>query len=225
MRFPGIFKSLFKRFRVRFFPTLKDKETQRFWADGGAERFCYNYDLNSDSLVIDLGGYKGQWASDIYSRYKCRIMIFEPVLSFAAKIEERFRKNPGIEVFSLALGKNQREDFIAIEADASSMFIKSPVRETIQFEDVKEFFAQHNIKSIDLMKINIEGGEYELMSRLIETGLIHIINHILIQFHDFGSDSEILMENICHELSKTHTPTYQYKFIWENWTRFDVKVN
>jgi hypothetical protein len=37
------------------------------------------YDLNADSVCIDIGGYEGQWASDIFGRYGCTIHVFEPV--------------------------------------------------------------------------------------------------------------------------------------------------
>ncbi len=63
------------------------------------------------------------------------------------------------------------------------------------------------------MKLNIEGGEYELLERLLEAGLINIINHIQIQFHDVGSESASRMEKIRGELSKTHVCTYRYKFV------------
>jgi len=36
--------------------------------------FRTNYPaMNSNSIVFDLGGYRGQWSSDIYAKYKCKI--------------------------------------------------------------------------------------------------------------------------------------------------------
>jgi FkbM family methyltransferase len=204
------------------FPTEYDKEVRRWWSDGGDERFRYDYELNEESLVIDMGGYKGQWASDIYARYNCRLMVFEPVKLFAEKIEERFRKNPRVEVFCLGLGKNRRHEVIALGDDGSSLYRDAPVKETIEIEDVAEFFVKHNIESVDLIKVNIEGGEYELLTRLLEEGLINRIKNIQVQFHKVGRDSEMRMGIICRELVKTHSPTYQYKFVWENWVRRDV---
>jgi hypothetical protein len=76
-----------------------------------------------------------------------------------------------------------------------------------------------SVEKIDLIKINIEGGEYELLSRLIETGLIDKINNIQVQFHEVTSTSLSEMHIIQQSLSKTHKPTYQYEFVWENWVR------
>lgn len=39
------------------------------------------------------------------------------------------------------------------------------------------------IDDIGLMKINIEGGEYELLERMIELGIINKVKDIQIQFH------------------------------------------
>ncbi len=52
-------------------------------------------------MVLDLGGYEGQWASDLYARRRCRIDVFEPVARFAAAIAERFRHNSDIRVHTL----------------------------------------------------------------------------------------------------------------------------
>lgn len=217
-----ILKRIITRLRLSLFPTEHDKEIRRWYADGGDEKLRYDYDLNSDSLVLDIGGYKGQFASDIYARYNCRVLVFEPVKSFAEKIKNRFKKNPMIEVFCLALGSNRRQDVMFLGDDGSSVFRNSSKKESIQFVDVAEFFAEHNIQDIDLMKINIEGGEYELLPRLFETGLISRIKQVQVQFHDLQPESEARMYEICRTLSKTHTPTYQYKFVWENWARHNA---
>ena len=208
-----------KKIRMKFFPTKWEQEVQKYFADGGDDHFRYDFDLHDQSIVFDLGGYKGQWASDIYSRYNCRILVFEPVSYFANKIKEKFKKNAKIETYCLALGANKREEGIGICADGSSIFTASQEMQTIEFEDVASFFNQFNIGEVDLMKINIEGGEYELLTRLIETGLIKQIKQLQIQFHNLEADSEFKMNTICENLALSHKPTFQYKFVWENWVR------
>lgn len=213
----SFFNKIIQKLRLSFFPTDIEKELRKWYAEDVDEKLRYEYDLNSNSLVLDVGGYKGQFASDIYARYNCRVLVFEPVISFAEKIKKRFKLNPKIEVFTFALGSNDREEVISLIAEGSSLYRDSPDKATIQFVNVQEFFAEHKIKSVDLMKINIEGGEYELLPKLFEAGLISRIKNIQIQFHELESSSEISMNEIRNELLKTHSPTYQYKFVWENW--------
>lgn len=217
-----ILKRVVTRLKRTLFPTESDNEYLRWLADGGDEMLRYDYNLNSQSLVLDVGGYKGQWASDIYARYNCRILVFEPLKAFSVKLDKRFKRNPNIEVFNFALGGTCRQETLFLSDDSSSMYTKSGDKDTIQFVEVSEFFSKNNIKNIDLIKINIEGGEYELLAKLIKDDYIKDIKHIQIQFHNISPDSEEKMNGICKDLLKTHKPKYQYKFIWESWDHRDI---
>ena len=190
---------------------------RKWFADGGDSKFRFNYDLDDESIVLDLGGYRGQWASDLYSRYRCNIFIFEPVGYFVEQIRARFKKNNQIEIFPYGIGGKTRSEKIHISGDGSSIFGTSKTVEDIKIVDVKEWINKKKIGKIDLAKINIEGGEYELLDRLIETNMIGVIKNIQVQFHNISHSSCYQMEQIQKELRKTHVPTYQYKFVWENW--------
>jgi len=215
----NIFERVLLKLRAMVLPTERDKVIAQWRADKGDEVLRVEYDLGNDSVVCDLGGYKGQWSSDIYSRYNCRIFVFEPVIGFAKNIKERFEKNPNIKVFPFALGASKRIETISLCDDASSFMRKGNSTTTIQVEDIAEILSVVLSNECDLMKINIEGAEYEVMQRLIETDWIKKIKNIQIQFHDVGPDSEQRMKSIWQELEKTHKITYQYKFVWENWQR------
>jgi hypothetical protein len=82
-----------------------------------------------------------------------------------------------------------------------------------------EFFHRHSIESVDLVKINIEGGEYDLLDHLIAEGLIERIRDVQVQFHDFVPGAEARRAAIRHGLEATHVVTYDEPFVWENWRR------
>ncbi len=196
------------------------REMIRKWRDdGGDQRLRFDYKLERNSLVMDLGGYQGQWASDLYSRYRCRILIFEPVRSFSSKISDRFRENENIQVFTYGLGATSRTEAIFLHGAGSSTFRKRSHTENIQIIDVGEWLKQNSIDSVQLMKINIEGGEFELLERLIETQLIGCIENIQVQFHNVALNSSSRMKSIQQGMSRTHHPIYQYRFVWESWKR------
>lgn len=192
---------------------------KEWFADGGDNRFRFDYDLDENSLVLDLGGYEGQWASDLYARQRCRIAIFEPVTRFAENIAARFRKNSDIAVYACGLGATSRSESIYLRGASSSMNKKQTQSEQIKIVDVQQWFEEHNIETVQLMKVNIEGGEYELLERLVTTGLISRIDDIQVQFHNFVPDAAARMEQLQRAMRATHTPTYQYRFVWENWRR------
>src|SRR5215467_6343650 len=77
-----------------------EKLVQQWLARKGDITLRLDYDfLTADSVVFDLGGYCGQWTSDIYARYGCGIYVFEPVAEYADFIRKRFHRNHKIRVF------------------------------------------------------------------------------------------------------------------------------
>jgi len=76
---------------------------------------------------------------------------------------------------------------------------------------------EQKIDKVSLMKINIEGSEYDLLERLINKSYHKKIDNILVQFHNISVDSEKRLLQIRDELSKTHKSTFCYNFVWENW--------
>lgn len=196
-------------------------KTLRQWIhDKGDESLRLNYpSLTEDSFVMDIGGYKGQWASDIYAKYNCRIWVFEPVNAFAAEIKERFSRNKKITVFDFGLGASDEQRPIYMDNDGSSFLKQNQVAAPALQKDISGFFTDKNITEVDLVKINIEGGEYDLLDSMIVSGLVNKIKNLQVQFHDFVPDARNRMNKVRQNLMLTHSPTYQYEFVWENWQR------
>ena len=90
------------------------KEVQKWFSVNGDGTLRMNYSLNEDSVVVDLGGYRGQFTYDIYRRYKCNVHVFEPYLSYYKVIDGRFKSNEKIKVYdygvSLALALHYEQD-------------------------------------------------------------------------------------------------------------------
>jgi FkbM family methyltransferase len=178
-----------------------------------------NYPLSSESVVFDMGGYEGQWSADIFTRYGCYIHVFEPMVSFASTIKDRFKHNDKVKVYEFGLSDKDKSIELSQDLNASSAYVKNDSAIKATLKDAFEFINKSGITSIDLIKINIEGGEYDLLDRLIETGFVKNITDIQVQFHNFVPNAQDRMQVIQTELSKTHELTYQYPFVWENWHR------
>lgn len=211
-------RNLIKASRI-LYVSPQEKRSIPWVSDNGDKILRLEYPLSDSSVVFDLGGYKGQWASDIFSRYCCFIHVFEPVEEFAVKIGQRFAKNNKIFVHRCGLSDQDKKSQIFIDGDRSSTFKDKSIAEEIYLVRAIDFMKEHNIQTIDLMKINIEGGEYELLEHLLDNGFIKNIVNIQVQFHDFVPCAEERMIKIQHALTKTHALTYQYPFVWENWQR------
>ncbi|MEO8637386.1 MAG: FkbM family methyltransferase [Candidatus Taylorbacteria bacterium] len=208
--------------KIKFSPnslTSRHKQSVGKWKRDREEVKRYLYELGNDSLVFDLGGYEGQWSSDLYSRYRCKILIFEPVKDFAERIKKRFSANPDITLYQFGLSNKSGELNISLDHNSSSVFTEGSSKEKVKMVRAREFFTEHHIHTIDLMKINIEGGEYDLLDDLIASNMIGNIKNIQVQFHIFVPHAEERMKMIQKELSKSHHLSYQYPFVWENWEK------
>lgn len=199
-------------------PTETDIELIQWAHDDGNKTLRLDYPfLKKDSVVIDVGGFEGQWASDIFSKYCCNIIIFEPVKIFADKIKKRFSNNEKIICYNFGLSNENKDENIALLNDSSSLFKENSNYEKIKLVNATNFFEEEKIINIDLIKINIEGGEYDLLENLLKNNFVPKIKNIQVQFHNFFPDAEKRMDTIHKRLSETHHLTYKYKFVWENW--------
>ncbi len=75
------------------------------------------------------------------------------------------------------------------------------------------------INNIELLKINIEGAEYDLLKYLYEKNFLPKINHIQIQPHDFENESLGNLLELHRNLHKTHNLKLSYPFVWDFWQR------
>jgi FkbM family methyltransferase len=171
-----------------------------------------------------VGGYRGDFASEIYERYKCQIWIFEPVLGFHNFMESRFKENEKIRLFNVALDGETRTTSISMGMDRSSYErdLGEEKFEEIHLKNVVEFIKENSVLHIDLMKINIEGAEYDLLDKLLESELHKIITNIQIQFHDFVPFAKTRRDAIREKLAETHILSWDYPFVWESW---EIKQN
>jgi FkbM family methyltransferase len=195
---------------------------KQWFADKGDATVRLNYPLTANSIVLDVGGYEGNWAAQIHERYNCTVHIFEPVLAFAEKIEQRFAGNPKIHVHRLGLAHENSTSTILVNNDSSSVHKTgkgTPCE--IQLRKASEIFAEHRFDKsrVDLIKINIEGCEYDLLTHLAASRAIRHIRDIQVQFHDFVPDAPRRMQEVHEQLDFTHALTWQYRFVWENWRR------
>lgn len=174
--------------------------------------------LGPESVVFDVGGFKGNWAADIHDRYGARLHIFEPHPVFAEEIRSRFHGNDAIVTHEFALGQNEGHLTLSDDGDASSSFRNAENTVTGRIEPVARFFAKADIPRIDLVKVNIEGGEYELLPALEEAGIMPRIGILQVQFHLFSADDIPRREAIRTMLAKTHSCDWSYDFVWEQWS-------
>lgn len=196
-------------------------EFDRWFENDGDQKHLLNHKLNSNSIVIDAGGFIGDFAFDISSKFGSKVFVFEPIDSYFESIVQRFNSRSNVKVFNFGISSCDKELEITINGDASSFHsscVDKP-KKICKIRDVDNVLTELGIKNIDLFKINIEGDEFELIEKLISTDVINNINFLQVQFHDFIPDSEKRRDEIRSMLKTTHNCDFEYKFVWEGWRK------
>lgn len=191
------------------------------WFDiQGDETIRLDYPLNENSVVFDIGGFHGDFAAKILCKYNSNILIFEPIYEYYNLIKNRFLNNSKVKIYNIGLSNNTLRSKISKEGSSSSIFKSNTNQyEYINLVSISEFINSNSITNIDLMKINIEGGEYDLLTELLEKGMINISKYYQIQFHPFIKDANNKREKIRSNLSRTHSIQWEFPFVWESWER------
>lgn len=203
---------------------LRDPHTvhaKKWFRDNGDETLRLDYPLTSESIVMDLGGYKGDFAYDINQKYGCHVYLYEPVKEYYLECIERFKENEKIQCFNYGLS-NENGSFLISDEDNGSSIIRRNTKgslEKVVVKDIVAEFSELNLQCVDLMKINIEGPEFLILPHLISSGLIEKTIHIQVQFHDFYPGAGQLRNEIRRKLDSTHLEEWNYPFVWESWKR------
>ncbi len=191
-------------------------EFDKFFSDK-AESKRYDYpSLDKDSKVMDIGAFEGDFAKGIIKKYGCWVHSYEPVPAFYENIASSRHSDKHI-VHNFGLSGKAEVKQISLNSDASSANISINKQHVdCKFEDI--LCELDKFDSVDLIKINIEGDEFPLLERLIESEEnLKKVKNIQVQFHDFIDNCEERRKYIVKKLSKTHEQTWCYYFVWENW--------
>ena len=194
------------------------------------EEFRLQYPLGASSLVMDAGAYRGDYVAWCRGRWGCRVYAFEPCRSFHAEVLKRFPEakdaNGSVRVFDYGLAGRTESVALAVQGDATSIYLEhAAVTEVAQFRDVVEVFAELGLTGgadhVDLFKINIEGGEYALLPRMLDADVVKYVRYFQVQYHSIGAGHDgpaAERERIRDRLSISHKEEW---FVnggqWESW--------
>ena len=199
-------------------------EFERWFGDNGDEVRLLGHDLSSESVVFEVGGYLGEFSEDLFNKFNCNLYVLEPVKEFYNKLCHKFKDDNKISVLNYGLHKENTEMYISVDEQngenstvLNRAVIKNAKKEKIILKRIEDVMEQNDVSQIDLLNINIEGGEYDLLNYLVRSPVIYKIKNIQVQFHDFVEDAHVKRNIIHAKLHNTHKMTYNYEFVWENW--------
>jgi len=191
---------------------IKPSDDTQWRAENGDNTYRINYNLNNESVVIDLGARHGNWSDLIKQKYNPKIYCFEVVPEFCNQL-----KNKGYNTFCFAVSNKKEKIKLGVfESEASIFYTESDFEcDSISASEIFNIIENNHI---DLMKINVEGAEYKILNELIDNKNIDKVDNIQVQFHLFDNSENDEYKKLSEKLSKTHEISWRFPFVWENWT-------
>ena len=198
-----------------------DNSVRLWFACGGDQTLGMNFDhLNEDSLVMEVGGYHGGWAKDMFNKYNCEVNVYEPVEDCYNHCINTLGFCEKVYLHDYGLSDHTGEVKIYLDNDGSSMVKETGDHSIITVVDVLDEIDKFE-SMIDLVHLNIEGAEYDFLERILDNNYAKRIRSLLVQFHYYdGAASFHRRQEIQSRLAKTHTMSFNFDFVWERW---DIK--
>jgi FkbM family methyltransferase len=173
----------------------------------------------SPSIIIDGGANVGDYSLMVTRTIpECQIYSFEPVKSTFQKLTENTKEYSRIlPIMSGLFKENCSKEINLFKADEHSSLYdiqglpeKSKQKETIKLIRGDDFMAEKNIDSIDFLKLDIEGAEYDALLGFencikygrvkavqFEYGYLNITTKkLLIDFYNFFEANDYLVGKI-----------------------------
>lgn len=198
--------------------TLNSVEISRWFNDRGDYTHNITYDLNENSVIMDLGGYTGVWAQQMIEKYNPNVYIVEPVSSFYDGMVSKFENNPKVKLLNVGVGIEDRSGIIYMGGDGTSSNLINGDGINVKFNTIDTILNNFGLEYVDLIQINIEGDEYPLLENMILTGSINKFKNIQIQFHlGFENDVERREKIRNNLLDNGFKINFDYPFVWESW--------
>lgn len=170
--------------------------------------------LTSDSVVVEVGGYKGRWALQMANLYSPRLYVFEPqpwawevcceVLLDRARVMEYAL---GVASVQMCMGE--------WETDGCS-FLKEGTRPA-WMQEITSAYRLCGIDHVDVMMMNIEGYEYRLLPYMIEKDILPDI--LIVQWHTFADPHGFMFSSIISAIELTHDRVWDYYPTLVAWRR------
>jgi FkbM family methyltransferase len=185
-------------------------------------------ELAPGAVVLDVGAFEGTWSKALLAHADTRgvndllIHAFEPVPAAIELFNAAMPSDERVVLHHFGLAGRDRRQTMSVGGPGSSLYVDPTAPAVlatadVELRDVHDVLTSLGIERIDLIKINIEGGEYELIDRLHETGWLRRTGPLIVQFHEFAPNAHRARRRNRRQLAETHRCSWSYAWVYERW--------
>ena len=179
----------------------------------------FGADLGPESVVVDLGANRGQFAKSMEDFFGCNVLAVEA----SPKLFKELVSTDRVKYVNFAIcDKVQEVPFNVSFLLESSSLLRVPLgtqTDTVNVSGLtlEELFKRNGITKVDLLKVDIEGAELGMLEACSDDTLKQI-GQISVEFHDFCG----LMTEAEVDVVLTRLRALEFEVIKFSKSNFDV---
>jgi FkbM family methyltransferase len=154
-------------------------------------------DLPPSPTVIDIGGYIGDFSLYASQYLGARVFVYEPTAENFELLQRNVDLNDAadrISAFNQAVGEDGRltlnVQVDAQEVHSSAYWYPEADHRSVESVSLASAMAANGLEHVDLVKIDCEGGEYDIVAGASD-GTLARIGNLVAETHDVGPETAI----------------------------------
>jgi len=140
--------------------------------------------LTKDSVVVDAGAHRGEFSAEIIRRFGCQCHLVEA----NPRLVETLIVARAESITTAALGACDGRGMLHVSEnpEATGLFDAGSATTSVEVETISlaTLMQRRGITEIDILKLDIEGAEFDLIASTPDQ-ILQRINQITVEFHDF----------------------------------------
>ena len=158
-------------------------------------------------VIFDVGANIGEWSKFIINEYKdinYKLYLFEPSLITFNKLKENIKLQENLTIFPIGFGDKAKTLKLFYDSEAqgsASILKKGKYFEDIQIETIDNFCKENNISTIDFLKMDVQGYEYNILIGAKQMLLENKIKLIQFEFDEPNIENRIFFKDFWQILS------------------------
>ncbi len=180
-------------------------------------------------IFLDCGAHCGESILEAKKRYgnDIKIISFEANPNLAIPLQNYFKNDPNVEINNVATwieDKKSTNFYLSIDwSDGSSIYkekksggVTDNISVSIPSIDLSKFIKKIKKDNYIILKLDVEGAEYEILNHLIDENTFSLVNEFHGEFHPGKIDKPELKElenKIYNHFNQTNTPFHNWELV------------
>jgi len=180
------------------------------------------------TVIFEVGGNIGEDLEQYVWRFpSAKIFSYEPVPELFNVLQQKFGTNPNVKLSQVGVSNADRQTTFVVggkHGEGSSHANTSAYGEIInvQLRDVNALLTevqQWTGKVADVVSINCEGCEYDVLTRMAQTGWLGKVSFVQLSWHVVGGVPDRVNQRCAIEkvFWDYYEPAYHALYGWQGW--------